>query len=430
MKTPPAQSPRTPATGWTPAWGLQVPGAVPHPDDRVGFVLELGRSLHASGYDAQRLEEAMELASETLDLRGQFFSTPTSIMASFGPQDDQHTFLIRTEPGEANLGRLAQVDEVTREVIAGRKSPSQGLAKLSVIETAPAPYGTVTTLIAFGLSSGSAARFLGGGLNEVVAGCALGVLIGVLAHFAGRDEGLGRILAPVAAFVASVIAAVIAVAGFPISVFLATLAGVIVLIPGLILTTALLELSTQHLASGTARFMGALVTLLGIAFGIAIGNELASIVIGRVVSSPVRPLPDWTLAVSLIVSPLTFMILLKAQMRDAGWIILTGLVTFAGARLGSQALGAELGTFVGAFATGFVSNWYARITNRPAQIAQVPALLLLVPGSVGLRSMTSLVDQNVVVGVETAFNMILIAVSLVSGILIANVVSPRRKLVS
>ena len=75
------------------------------------------------------------------------------------------------------------------------------------------------------------------------------------------------------------------------------------------------------------------------------------------------------------------------------------------------------------------SNWYARLTNRPSQITLVPGLLLLVPGSVGLRSLASLLDKNVMVGVESAFHMVLIAVSLVAGILIANVVSPRRKLV-
>jgi uncharacterized membrane protein YjjB (DUF3815 family) len=205
---------------------------------------------------------------------------------------------------------------------------------------------------------------------------------------------------------------------------------VIVLIPGLMLTTAMTELSTRHLASGTARFMGALVLLLGIAFGIALGARTASLLAGSPHSTAVLDLPSWTLYVSLLVSPLAFAVLLKAEPRDVPWIVGAGVVAFAGARAGSDALGAELGAFVGGLVTGVASNWYARITNRPSQIALVPGLLLLVPGSVGLRSLASLLDRDTQVGVDTAFRMVLIAVSLVAGILIANVVSPRRKLVA
>ena len=212
------------------------------------------------------------------------------------------------------------------------------------------------------------------------------------------------------------------------SVFLVTLSGVIVLIPGLMLTTAMTELSTRHLASGTARFMGALILLLGIAFGIALGAKTAALAIGTPHSSPVIELPAWTLLLSLLLSPLGFAVLLKAESRDVPWVVIAGIVAFAGARVGSNTLGPELGAFVGGLMTGVGSNWYARLTNRPAQITLVPGLLLLVPGSVGLSSLASLLDRDVTVGVESAFRMVLIAVSLVAGILMANVVSPRRKL--
>ena len=410
--------------------GLPLPGGPATPDHRIAFVLRLGHSLHTAGYAAHRLEEALELASDQLGLRGQFFSTPTSIMASFGPQDDQQTFLIRVEPGESNLGQLAQADLVTREVLNGVLTPLEGATRLEVIEAAPPRYSTWLSTLAFAVVSGSSARFLGGGWHEMLAGLAIGLVIGLLAIVAGRVESLGRVFEPVAALTASLIAAGMAAAGFPLSVFLATLAGVIVLIPGLMLTTAMTELSTRHLASGTARFMGALVLLLGIAFGIALGTKIATLAFGVTPSTLVIPLAEWTLYLSLLVSPLAFVVLLKAEPRDAGWIVLAGVLSFVGARLGQRTLGPELGAFGGALVTGFFSNWYARVTDRPAQITMVPGLLLLVPGSVGLRAMASFVDNKTDTGVDTAFRMVLIAVSLVAGTLIANIVSPRRKLMT
>jgi uncharacterized membrane protein YjjB (DUF3815 family) len=194
------------------------------------------------------------------------------------------------------------------------------------------------------------------------------------------------------------------------------------------LTTAMTELSTRHLASGTARFMGALVLLMGIAFGIALGTKLVALVHGDIPAVPVEALPEWTLLIALVTTPLAFVVLLKAERRDAPYIILAGALAFAGARIGAATLGPELGAFGGALVTGVAANWYARLTNRSSQIVLVPGLLLLVPGSVGLRSLTSLLDRDVLLGVEGAFRMVLIAVSLVSGILIAQIISPKRTL--
>jgi uncharacterized membrane protein YjjP (DUF1212 family) len=428
MTNVPDASGRTSSSGWTPAQGIPLPHALSNADPRVAFVLRLGRALHTSGYAANRLEEALSLASDRLGLIGQFFSTPTSIMASFGPQDDQRTFMIRVDPGDSDLGKLARTDEITREVLNGRLTPAEGTAQLGQLEHAPPAYGRLVTTLAFGVASGSAARFLGGGWHECLAGLGIGLIIGLLALVAGRMPSLGKVFEPLAALTASVLAAAMAALGLPVSVFLATLAGVIVLIPGLMLTTAMTELSTRHLASGTARFMGALVLLMGIAFGIALGTKVVALVHGSIPAVPVVTLPEWTLLIALVTTPLAFVVLLKAEPRDAPYIILAGALAFAGARIGAATLGPELGAFGGALVTGVAANWYARITNRSSQIVLVPGLLLLVPGSVGLRSLTSLLDRDVLLGVEGAFRMVLIAVSLVSGILIAQIISPKRTL--
>jgi len=57
-------------------------------------------------------------------------------------------------------------------------------------------------------------------------------------------------------------------------------------------------------------------------------------------------------------------------------------------------------------------------------MTSVPAILLLVPGSIGYRSLASLMQSEVVLGIETAFRMIVIAVSLVAGLLLASVAAP------
>jgi uncharacterized membrane protein YjjB (DUF3815 family) len=92
-------------------------------------------------------------------------------------------------------------------------------------------------------------------------------------------------------------------------------------------------------------------------------------------------------------------------------------------------MGGQLGVLVGAVALGVLANAYARLLKRPAQVVSVPAVLLLVPGSLGLRGLASLFDRDTLTGVESVFATFVIATAIVAGLLIANaVVSPRRSL--
>ena len=403
-------------------------GSLPPADrDAVGFILRLGRALHTYGYAAHRLEDVMGQAAARLGLTGQFFTTPTSIFAAFGPQDDQRTFLIRVEPGAVDLGKLAMLDRVTRAVLKGEMSPVLGSAEVERILQLGERYSRFMTTVAFGLASAAASRFLGGGAREIAVSSVLGLVIGLLALAASKVGGLSRVFEPLAAFAASLLASLAPHWIGPYSVYNATLAGLIVLVPGLTLTVAMTELSTRHLVSGTARLSGAFVLFLAIAFGVALGGRIASVLAGAPHIVDAVPLPGWTEWAALIVAPLAFTVLLRAEPRDAIWIVLAGALAVAGGRMGARALGLELGVFVGALLVGAASNLYARFLNRPATVILVPGILLLVPGSFGFRSLASLLDREVVLGVETAFRMILMAVALVAGMLVSNVVAPPKR---
>ena len=395
----------------------------------VGFILELGRALHSYGYSAQGLEEILAVTSERLGLHGhQFFSTPTSIMASFGPLGAQRTFMLRIEPGEVNLGKLAELELVSVEVARGLRSPADGTRAITRIVAAPSPYGPVLTTVAVGLVSGAACQFLGGGGREVLAAAVLGVGVGLLAPVAGRNQRIGRVFEPLAAFLVSAAAIALAHVIGPLSVLLATLGGLIVLVPGFTLTTAMTELATRHLVSGMARLSSAFMTFLAIAFGVALGNRLGSAVFGAAPAVAMETsLPVWAGVAAVVLAPLCFTVILRAEPSDAPWIVASGGLAVLGGRLGAATLGVELGTFAGSFAVALASSAYERWRKRPAAVVLVPGILLLVPGSVGFRSFTSLMERQALVGIETAFSMFLTAAALVAGLLIAGVIAPEGR---
>lgn len=395
-------------------------------DERIGYLLKLARAMHGYGYAANRLEEVLTVTSNRLGLEAQFFTTPTSIFAAFGVLDEQRTFLLRVEPGDTDLGRLADVDRITLRVARGTMSVREGSLELDAIGSATPLYGSGLTIFAFGVSSAATARFLGGGMREILFACALGFITGFLAIATARRATLARIFEPLAALVVTFIATAYATLVAPLAVSTTVLAGLIVLIPGFTLTTAMTELAMRHLASGTARLAGALLLFVTIVFGVAIGGALAQRSFGSAPFVVPTPLPTWTELLALAIAPLGFLILLRAHLADAGWIVLVGWLAYGATRAGATLLGPELGAFTGALAVGVCANLYALLRDRPSQIVLAPGVLLLVPGSVGFRSVSAMFERQVLSGVETAFNMFFIATAIVAGLLVANIIVPRR----
>ncbi len=394
---------------------------------RLGFVLRLAQALHRHGFPAHRLEDTLGHVSWRLGLRGQFFATPTALFASFGTPDDQRTFQIRGEAGAVDLGRQARLESVGNEVAEGALGPEAGARRVEEIASAPPTYGPLLATLAFAVTSATAARVFGGGLREVAAAAVLGLNMGLLALAAERLPTLQRVFEPVAAALAAALATAWAVAFPPLSTYTALVAGLIVLIPGFGLTVAMIELATRHLVSGTARAAGAVVTFLSVGFGVALGTRLAEAALGAPPAARPAPLPGWTLAAALIASPIGLTVLLRANVRDVPAIGLAGALAFGGARLGTHLLGPELGAFLGALVVGVASNAYERASGRLGVAPLVPGMLLLVPGSLGFRSFQSLLGQDTLLGVATAFRVALVAISIAIGILFANVVLPPRR---
>jgi uncharacterized membrane protein YjjP (DUF1212 family) len=394
------------------------------------FVLKLGRGLHAAGYSAHRLEEAVMLVAQRLGLEAHLFSTPTALFAAFGPEGHQRTHLLRVEPGSTDLSRLAALDGVATRVALGQESPERGSQELDAILAAPPRYGPALTVAAFALASAAASRFFGGGPREALASLVIGCAIGLLALLAGRVRALTRVFEASAATLAAFLATFAAVHFGPVAAFTAMLSGLIVLVPGFALTTAVIELAQRHLMAGTARLTGAIGTLLAMGFGVALGGRLAEVLFGPAPLAPPVAVAGWTEWLALVVAPLGFVVLLKADWGDAPAIVLGSALAYFGTRLGSQLLGPELGAFLGALLVGAWGNAYARWRHRPAVIVISPGILLLVPGSIGFRSVTSLLDRNTVLGIEAAFTMAFVAVCLATGLLFGNVLVPPRSLLA
>lgn len=401
-----------------------VPSAV-HDAAAPRFVLELARALQVHGTPAHVLEASLARVAGRLGLDAEFFSTPTSLMVGIGALDTQRVHLLRVDPGAPNLGHLAQLSSIASEVVDGVASPADGLRRIRDLLASPPRWPQWLVVLAFVCASAAVATFLRVRTGDVAVAALLGLITAGVSILTSRREAWSHVTEPLAAFLVTTAALTIDTLTRSGTGYATSLAGLVVLLPGLMFTVALTELSTRHLASGTARLSGALVVFLGLGFGLALGAKLGG-ALGQFIRTatidplswlPAAPLPSWAEWIALAVAPLAFTVLLNAERRDVGWIVVTCIVAYLTSRLAGASVGEELGAFLGAFAVSLGSNGIARLRRRTAMITSVPGLLILVPGSIGFRSVTSLLGDQVEVGIATAFRVALIGISLAAGIL-------------
>ncbi len=399
-----------------------------HPHDAasigraIGFLMKLARALHTYGMPSHRLEVALRQVSERMEVESQFLVTPTGIHASVGPTGASQTQLLRLEPGRINLEKQSQLHHLIGDVCAKRVTLEQAVETLDALMVRSRGHGRLATVAAFGLASATAAVFFDAGRIEVATAAGIGLFIGLLVQAASLSRRFTMVMPAVAGLSAVLITAMLQAALGPMVSFIPTLAGLIILIPALNLTIAVNELAHGHLLSGTSRFGGVMMTFLQIGFGVALGTKMAVWFSGAALEQP-ESLPLWVLPLTLLVSALAMTVLFRARTRDLPVIALAATVSFTTSRLASLAFGPELGVLLGAWLLGVVGHLLARWRNEPSAVAIIPGMLLLLPGGLGFRSLSSLLVADVVSGIQSGFTMLIVALSLVTGLMLASITS-------
>jgi uncharacterized membrane protein YjjP (DUF1212 family) len=397
--------------------------------EEVALCLELGQAFQSLGIPAHRFEGALAQISRRLGLDGQFFALPTAFFASLGKGGRQWTFIQRSPGGDVDLGRLSDLQATTDELIEGRLSTPEARARVRAILAAPDRWSMSTTILCFGLGSAPAALFFGGGWREMLLTGVLGTLVGLAAVLLGRNAGLARLVYPVAGTLVGFLALVFAWRFPHVSPQVLTLGGLIVLLPGLRLVVSMNELATGNLVAGTARLVDTAMTFLSLGFGVALGQRLASPLLDQALRGTPLPLAAWAMPFALALAALAFVVIFKGRTRDFPWILAACILAFYGARQGATLLGPEFGVGLGAFALGLGSNLYTRFKRRPSVVTLLPGLMVLVPGGLGFKGLEFIIQKQLVMGLDTAFQALFVAIALLTGLLLAHAaLQPRTAL--
>ena len=403
---------------------------------RVAFVVETARRLHQYGTAAPRLEMAVSRMGERLGLRIEVWSSPTAIILSASTLDATNTAalaevtqVMRLPPGDVDLARLCRVDRIADEVIAGTLDVEDGFRQLRAL-TEPRPrWWWPLSVAAFGIAAAMVAVLLHGAWVDQLAAGLIGIVIGQVTVSSAGHPRMAVASEAIAALLATLIAGAIGAFIVPLALKTVVISGLIVLMPGLALTNAVREISTQHLVSGTARLAGALSSLLKLTFGTLAGAQILDLLGWHALGAPLAAAPDWIEFPALLLGSAAFGVLFQAAPRDWPLVMGAAIIGYLSTRMGTGLYGPSFGVFVGGLIIAALSNLYARYRHRPGALLREPGIILLVPGAVGFRSVSLLLERNVHIGTDAALLLISLLVALVAGLLFGDLlIGPRRSL--
>jgi len=396
-------------------------------DSALALLLSAARGAQAGGYGAEDTERLVkELAAQLGMSDVQVSSLPTQLQLAIGIPGQQRIVMLRTEPRPVDLDRIVRLDAVAREVKSGRIGPREASVRIDAIGRSRPPYGGPMLLFAYCLAAAGAVFLFGEDAPDALGAALAGLAVGAISVVRNRVRELDLTAELVSALVAGFICQTVSARLWPIDPRVTTLGSLIMLLPGFTLTQAVRELQTRNLLSGLAGLGTASVSFLALVSGAVLGGALGARLFGAARVPPVA-MPGALYLLGAVALGLAAVVVLRAPRTEAPTVVGAALLSAAVSRAVSRSLGPALGAFAGAVAIGLVAHLNARLRQRPVWLVSIPGVLVLVPGSVGYRSLLQLVDRDVATSLETALQMFLTAAAIVFGLLATDALGARSR---
>lgn len=393
----------------------------------VKLGVEAGERYLAAGGPTSRIEELLDTAGRSRKVHLETFATPTGIFVSGYNQFQTTpiTLLGRIQNSSTDLSELIRIESIIDTFNKNELSVNEAMVavnqpRLPIAET----WVQMTSRLGL-FVLGFAASFviyghwmaaLGSGLL-----CAsVGIMSSLLVHKWGWS---GIFMDFVGAFLALVVSGFVSYAlDYPAdSLAIGTL---ILIVPGLSLTTSISELAEQNFVSGTAKMMKAILILLAMGTAFLLASDLSHFLFPGVdfqrwgLNEEPAFLTQLTCQCLIIIA---FSAVFKSPFRYIPFALLPGLASWYVFHKLNYADFLVLSSFVPALTVGCISLALSRWLKVPSQLFSVPGILSLVPGMLALSSFYTVTDPSGAGGGSIFFQVAIVSSSIVFGLLTARV---------
>jgi len=410
-----------------PAGGTPPAGLTP-------MLIALGEAMVDSGFAVAAAQTNLhQIARAHGVANAEIVVLPTALFITVPGAQPVETAVAAAGVAPLRLDQIDAISRLTAEAAQSGSDPDRLTAEVKRIRSAPPPFGPLARTVGYAALCAGLAMVLRGSALDIAVAMVLGVAVGSLQLYAPRLSTASRAVLPVlSAFAVSTAVFLLAGTDLNLGILAPLVAPLVTFLPGALLTTAAIELSTGQMLSGAGRLATGSMQLLLLALGIVAGAQLVGVPATEVVSVAPTPLGDLAAWIGVAVFGVGVVVHNCARLSSLGWILLVLYVAFGGQVIGGLFLGGTLSAFAGALAMAPVAAYVA--TQRggpPTQVSFLPAFWLLVPGALGLVGVTQLIGADRVSALNslatTAATMIAIALGVLIGLAVGDSVGGRSR---
>lgn len=389
------------------------------------LIVDLAETLHANGLPAHRIENSIKLISKVVQTPVEISSTPEMLLISF--DSPSNTIMKKMKGSSLNFDRMDQLHKLINQIANNKLDIDSAQTKLTEIKNRKVLYSKWVNILFIAISNSSAACLFGGGWAEIIVSGFIGITIGLIMELLSSFPNLSRLSVLFSA------AAAIFIAKSGVSLFgnysveIASITGLILLIPGFSFSQSVTELAHGQAQSGIVRFSYVFLTFLMIAVGLGIGSQLVSMIYITPLKFHFIELPFWASYIAILVVPAGFGVLFNAKKEHYIWMLIACTVSYFSTKYISFKSIPEFYVLFSAFLLGLISNGISFFLKKSSSLMLVPGIILLVPGSIGFKTVTFLINQQTMSGLESAISTLITAIALTCGLLFSNMIIKQRE---
>jgi len=380
----------------------------------------VGEAMIDAGYSVNTVQESLEqIARVNGQPRTEVVVMPTALFVSSRDHADVRTGVVSSGRSPLLLHQVDTLDRVVVQARMGQLSALEARDRVLEMREAEPPFSTAVRVLAAAIVSAALAVILGGSLASMVLAAVLGAGVGlaVIASASLRPTLQPLVIVGVA-FVSAVVVFLVARSGLDLVALPSLIAPLVMLLPGVLLTTGVVELATGQMMSGAGRLAAGFMRLVLLAGGIVAGASLVGVPEITLSEGQYRLgiLAPW---IAVAFFGVAVVINRGGRLRFVPWIVLVLYVAYSAQVIGSLFFEGPVAAFIGACAMTPVAILISRFTRAPASsVSFLPAFWLLVPGGLGLVGVTAVLEggsNGLATITLTVATMVAIALGILTG---------------
>ena len=241
-------------------------------DALLNMGTELGYQLMYSGGEIYRVEESVRRLLSAYGLQPQVFAIPNCLIVSLNtPQGHPITQMRRIPVHGTDIELLERCNDLCRRLCSETPPLQEAKALVDALGERRQTYPGWVLLLGYMAAAAFFAAFFGGGLLDTLCAGVCGLAVGVWMYYLGKRLRLNSFFNTlIGAAIASLAALVLADVGPGQNLEAITIGTLMVLVPGMALTTAMREIMAGDVISGVDRTAEALLTAAAIALGVVV----------------------------------------------------------------------------------------------------------------------------------------------------------------